>query len=170
MSLQRANVISRSTTPRHGHIFSPGSRAYFAWQAGEIDEGALNQRESGKFFPQTAGGRTDPYARDDVANAAPPPDGRIASANQSTGRHLDQPGSHWRKHEVRGGEILDVSWTFTANHVTRRWNYFITREGWDPSRVLSRDQFESQPFFQVQINLQPLAALQRHEASLAHGA
>jgi chitin-binding protein len=155
MSLHRANVISRSTTPRHGHIFSPGSRAYFAWQAGEIDEGALNQRESGKFFPHTTSGRTDPYARDDVANAAPPPDGRIASANQATGRHLDQPGSHWRKHEVRGGEILDVSWTFTANHVTRRWNYFITREGWDPARVLSRDQFEAQPFFQVQINLQP---------------
>ncbi|MFK8333001.1 lytic polysaccharide monooxygenase [Pseudomonas sp. BJa5] len=155
MSEQRANVISRSITPRHGHIFSPASRAYFAWQAGEIDEGALNQRESGKFFPHTAGGQTDPYARDDVANAAPPPDGKIASANQSTGQHLDQPGSHWRKHEVRGGETLDISWTFTANHVTRRWNYFITRQGWDPSRVLSRDQFEAQPFYQVQINLQP---------------
>ncbi|RON09676.1 hypothetical protein BK659_07025 [Pseudomonas brassicacearum] len=155
MSQNRPNTISRSNTVRHGHVFSPASRAYFAWQAGELDEGALNQRESGKFFPQTSGGLSDAYAREDVANAAPPPDGKIASANQATGKKLDDPGDHWQKHEVRSSETLDVSWHFTANHVTRRWNYFMTKEGWDPSKVLSRDQFEAEPFYTVQINLKP---------------
>lgn len=90
-----------------------------------------------------------------MANSAPPPDGKIASANQETGKFLDQPGSHWQKHEVRSGESLDISWHFTANHVTRRWNYFITKQGWDPSKELSRNQFEAEPFFTVQINLKP---------------
>ncbi|MCK3861519.1 lytic polysaccharide monooxygenase [Pseudomonas sp. B329] len=155
MSKHIANPISKSIVPRHGHIFSPASRAYFAWQAGDLDEGALNQRESGKFFPAVAGGLLDVYAPEDVANSPPPPDGKIASANQATGLFLDQPGSHWQKHEVRGGEMLDISWHFTANHVTRRWNYFITKEAWDPSQVLSRDQFEAEPFYTVQINLKP---------------
>lgn len=84
-------VASRSITLRHGHVFTPPSRAYLAWQAGEIDEGALNQRESGKFFPHSAGGQPDPFAKDDVVNALPPPDGKIASANQATGALLDQP-------------------------------------------------------------------------------
>lgn len=148
-------VASRSITLRHGHVFTPPSRAYLAWQAGEIDEGALNQRESGKFFPHSAGGQPDPFAKDDVVNALPPPDGKIASANQATGALLDQPGDHWTKHEVRSGERLDISWYFSANHVTRRWNYFITRPGWDSAQVLSRDQFEAEPFHTVQIDLQP---------------
>lgn len=155
MSKRIANTISNSTAPRHGHVFSPASRAYFAWQAGDLDEGALNQREAGKYFPAVAGGLLDVHAPQDVANSPPPPDGKIASANQATGQFLDQPGSHWQKHEVRSGEILNISWHFSASHVTRRWNYFITKEGWNPSKVLSRDQFETEPFYTVQINLQP---------------
>ncbi|VVN99809.1 lytic polysaccharide monooxygenase [Pseudomonas fluorescens] len=155
MSQIRRNTISRSNAPRHGHIFYPASRAYFAWLEGWLDEGALNQRESGKFFPLTAGNVRDFYAKDDDANVAPPPDGKIASANQLTGAKLDEPGDHWQKHDVRSCETLDVSWNFTAKHVTRRYNYFITKEKWDPSKVLSRDQFESQPFYTVQNNQQP---------------
>ena len=155
MSKHRPNVISKTGTPRHGHIFSPKSRAYFAWEAGELDEGALNQRESGKFFPQTARGLPDAYAASDVSNAAPPPDGKIASANQPTGEKLDRPGDHWHKHPVRSHEMLEVSWRFSANHVSRRWNYFITKAAWDPHQVLSRAQFEAEPFYVVQINLKP---------------
>lgn len=155
MSKYRPNTISETSTPRHGHVFSPASRAYFAWQAGDLDEGALNQREGGKFFPQTLGGIRDDFAETDDANIAPPPDGKIASANQLTGKHLDEPGDHWQKHDVRGGEILKVSWNYSARHKTRRWNYFMTKTGWDPSKVLSRDQFESEPFYTVQINHKP---------------
>lgn len=158
MSQRRPNTISRNNSPRHGHIFSPSSRAHFEWLAGRLDEGALNQRESGKFFPHRAGGLIDAFAKDDMANVPPPPDGKIASANQLTGAQLDEPGSHWQKHDVRSGETLDISWYFSAKHATRRWNYFMTKVGWDPDQVLSRDQFEEEPFYTVQINLQPFWA------------
>jgi chitin-binding protein len=155
MSQRRPNIISKGNTPRHGHVFTPASRAYFAWQDGWLDEGALNQREGGKFFPLTAGNLRDVYAKDDDANVPPPPDGKIASANQPTGARLDEPGSHWEKHDVRSCETLVVSWDYSARHKTRRWNYFLTKEGWDPEKVLSRDQFEAAPFYTAQINLQP---------------
>jgi chitin-binding protein len=155
MSQRRPNTISRNNSPRHTHVFSPSSRAHFEWLAGRLDEGALNQRESGKFFPLTSGGIRDAFAKDDDANVPPPPDGKIASANQLTGAWLDEPGSHWQKHEVRGGETLDFSWFFSAKHASRRWNYFLTKVGWDPDKVLSREQFEDEPFYTVQNNLQP---------------
>jgi chitin-binding protein len=155
MSQLQSNIASRSNTPRHGHVFSPASRAWFEWKAGRLDEGALNQRESGKFFPHTLGGLSDAYAESDDKNIAPPPDGKIASANQPTGAQLDAPGNLWTKHDVRSGETLDISWDYSARHKTRRWNYFLTKEGWDPEKVLARDQFEAEPFYTVQINLQP---------------
>lgn len=155
MKKKPMNIISRGMTPRHGHVFSPSSRAWFAWQDGLIDTGALNQCEAGKFFPAVNSGLHDPLAFDDTTNAKPPVDGNIASAGQNSNLILDEPGLHWKKHEVKGGETLDVSWHFTANHVTRRWNYFITREQWEPSEPLSRAQFEPEPFFSVEINLQP---------------
>lgn len=145
-----------SIDPLHGHVFSPASRAYFAWQEGKLNEGQLNQCESGKFFPETQGGlpeRLDPV--EDARNNTPPPDGKIASANQSGSEILDEAGSHWQKHQVKANDALDISWAFTANHVTRRWNYFITREGWDPAQPLSRAQFESEPFYMVQNNQVP---------------
>jgi chitin-binding protein len=155
MSQRNPNVISQSNTPRHGHVFSPASRAYFAWQDGDLDEGALNQREAGKFFPEITGGLTDPFAPDDEVSAEPPPDGKIASAGQLVGAFLDQPGDHWRKHEVLSGESLLVSWNFTANHPARRWDYFITEENWDSSKPLARNQFGATPFYTVQNNWQP---------------
>jgi len=96
MSQGRPNAISRSNSPKHGHVFSPSSRAHFEWLAGRLDEGALNQRESGKFFPLTAGGVRDVFAIDDDANVPPPRDGKIASADQLTGALLDEPGRHWQ--------------------------------------------------------------------------
>jgi chitin-binding protein len=140
---------------RHGHVFSPASRAYFAWQAGQMNTGQLNQREAGKFFPATRDGLTDPVAPTDQRNSLPPEDGKIASANQGDCEFLDAPGTHWQKHNVRSGEKLRISWNYSASHLTRRWNYFITREDWNPAQPLSRSQFESKPFYQVELTAQP---------------
>jgi len=158
ITLEDEAVISRekmSASTLHGHIFSPASRAYLAWQQGKLDTGALNQRESGKFFPATVSGKSDPLAADDTANQLPPPDGKIASANQATGAFLDQAGSQWQKHTVKANQLLDISWTYSAKHLTRRWNYFITRSDWNPELPLSRAQFEDKPFYQVQLTAQP---------------
>ncbi|MCS4320816.1 chitinase/predicted carbohydrate-binding protein with CBM5 and CBM33 domain [Serratia sp. BIGb0234] len=140
---------------RHGHVFSPASRAYIAWQEGKIDTGMLNQRECGKFFPALDSGLTDIVALSDVTNFLPPPDGKIASANQGNGNFLDDAGTHWPKHNVVSAEMLKISWYYSAPHSTRRWNYFITRKDWNPNLPLSRAQFEDQPFYKVELTEQP---------------
>jgi chitin-binding protein len=152
-----------SPTPYHGHVYDPGSRAWNARQMGLIDEGALNQCEGGKFFPETQGGLSDKIAPNDVPNAVPPADGKIASAGQEAGRVLDDPTKNWPRKQVSSGDAIDISWFFTAAHLTRRWNYFITKPGWDPTRPLSRDQFEAKPFTQVESTLDPFW---QHNAAL----
>ena len=140
---------------RHGHIFSPKSRIYFAWEKGQVNTGHLNQCEAGKFFPATERGLRDPLAPTDSGNSLPPRDGEILTANQGSARFLDAPGTHWDKHDVESGQILPVRWYYTAQHATRRWNYFITRNDWNPNLPLSRAQFEDKPFYQVQLHEQP---------------
>lgn len=148
--------------PRHGHVFSPESRAMYAYLEGKIDEGRLNEIEAGKFFPAARSGLRDPLAPEDVINNPPILDGEIASAGFGDARFMDEPGTHWRKHKVRPGQVLTVSWNYSAPHLSRRWVYFITRNGWDPSQKLSRAQFEDTPFYKVELTAQPF--YQHHEA------
>lgn len=155
MSTNSPKGKNQNISPMHGHVPSPASRAYIAWQAGQLDEGALNQLESGKHFPATAGGLTDPLAPQDVPSAVPPIDGKIASAGHPAAAFLDQPGDHWQKHSVRSGDKLGISWGFTARHSTRRWQYFLTKPDWDPALPLSRAQFEATPFHVVENKQQP---------------
>ncbi|GGO92024.1 lytic polysaccharide monooxygenase auxiliary activity family 9 protein [Wenjunlia tyrosinilytica] len=139
-----------SNAPRHGSVSEPPSRADIylePWQAAGL--------EAGKFFPATEAGLRDPYAPDDTVNAQPPEDGRIASAGKDFAMKLDEPRTDWTKHPVNAGQTLEISWNFHAPHKTRRWNYFLTRPGWDPSAPLTRAQFEGEPFHSVQLSCQP---------------
>lgn len=155
MSLRSESVITHSNQPRHGHVFGPMSRAAYAVSEGKIPGNKHNGLEAGKFFPNTESGLSDEFAKDDVFNGVPPIDGKIASAGHDDSSYLDLPGTHWKKHSVYSNETLNVSWAFTANHATRRWNYFITKSEWSPDQILSRGSFEEKPFYTVQNALQP---------------
>ncbi|WP_437302389.1 lytic polysaccharide monooxygenase auxiliary activity family 9 protein [Sorangium sp. So ce388] len=133
MTIQQASL-------RHGAISYPPSRSVIA-----LLEWPVNGFEGGKFFPATSGELSDPYAPEDVRNAAPPPDGRIASAGHAFASRLDEPGDRWQKHQVIAGGELNMTWSYTAPHKTRRWNYFITKPNWDPNQRLTRSQFAAEP-------------------------
>lgn len=155
MALRRWNTKSNNIEPFHGHVPTPKSRAYFAWEEGQMDLGQLNQREAGKGYPGTLAGKQDPKFPADVVCALPPPDGKIASANQGNCEFLDEPGDHWQQHEVKSGQLLDFVWEYTARHSTRRWVYFITTKDWNPDKPLSRAQFEPEPFHTVENQQNP---------------
>lgn len=75
-----------------------------------------------------------------------PPDGRIASAGHAHFGELDiQTSDRWTKRDVQAGPF-SFTWTFTANHVTRNWRYYLTRPDWNPNQPLSRASFDLQPF------------------------
>ncbi|WP_221362402.1 lytic polysaccharide monooxygenase auxiliary activity family 9 protein, partial [Streptomyces beigongshangae] len=90
-----------------------------------------------------------------MVNAQPLADGRIASAGKDHAASLDEVGRDWKKHPVTSGRNLEITWGFHAEHKTRRFNYFFTKNGWDPGRALTRAQFEAKPFHSVQLAEQP---------------
>lgn len=145
MGKTRADDIA----PAHGWMSQPPSRAILLFN-NSYPSSAL---EAGKFFPATEGGRQDPLQPSDVPSDVPPPDGKIASAGYIGGNapRLDELRD-WPKVDLGSGAEQTVVWSFTKQHRSRRYNYFVTKNGWDPARPLARAQFEAEPFATVEPN------------------
>lgn len=80
---------------------------------------------------------------------AGPADGVIASAGIGRFSTLDeQTPFRWTKTSVSAGPF-DFTWLFTANHRTTGYEYYITKPGWNPEAILTRDQFDLTPFCTV---------------------
>lgn len=69
-----------------------------------------------------------------------PPDGKIASANIFY-KLDEQTADRWAKVPMSSGPYT-FEWTLTAAHATEKWEYYITKEGWDPNSPLERSDFE----------------------------
>ncbi|GAB7532959.1 lytic polysaccharide monooxygenase [Pseudomonas sp. 3A(2025)] len=142
--------------PRHGRVTSPKSRSVILFERGEIDLGQSNEVEGGKGFPGTEGDYKDPDAPDDVLGKAPPADGLIASGGHTDERILlNRPGDIWPKHPVKSSSTLTIEWNYSMPHKTRRWTYWLTREGWDDNEQLVRAHLEDAPIHTVLNTYQP---------------
>ncbi|USD40086.1 N-acetylglucosamine-binding protein GbpA [Vibrio sp. SCSIO 43135] len=75
-----------------------------------------------------------------------PKDGEIAGAGLERFSNLnEQTADRWVKRPITAG-IQNFEWTFTVNHVTRDWKYYITQPNWNPNGVLARSSFDLTPF------------------------
>ena len=112
-------ALTTVSVDAHGYVKEPASRGY----QGFLDTQSL---EGKKGFPQ-----------------AGPADGHIASADGVLGDYtLDkQTADRWTKHTVFTGKN-NFSWTFTADHATTKWHYYITKNGWDQNKPLTRDELQ----------------------------
>jgi predicted carbohydrate-binding protein with CBM5 and CBM33 domain len=78
-----------------------------------------------------------------------PPDEHLASAGHAAFDELDvQDPYRWMKTNVQTGPFA-ISWHFTANHVSTGWQYFLTKQDWNPSAPISRSSFDLEPFCTV---------------------
>jgi predicted carbohydrate-binding protein with CBM5 and CBM33 domain len=78
-----------------------------------------------------------------------PVDGRIGSAQWKDGYEMDaQSATRWNKTPMSAGPH-QFTWKFTAPHNTTKYEYFITKNDWNPNQVLSRASFEGKPFCTV---------------------
>ncbi|MBE8578084.1 N-acetylglucosamine-binding protein GbpA [Vibrio sp. OPT18] len=83
-----------------------------------------------------------------------PADGKIASAQSSLAAALDeQKADRWVKRPIKSGSQY-FEWTFTANHKTRDWKYYITQPDWNPNQPLARSSFDLTPFCVVEGNME----------------
>ncbi|MGM9902847.1 hypothetical protein A5844_001541 [Enterococcus sp. 10A9_DIV0425] len=138
-------ALSSVDVSAHGYVSEPISRGYQGnldkagnWNAAFQKYGKVidepQSLEAPKGFP-----------------AAGPADGKIASANGAVGDFLldQQTSALWTKQNLTTGANT-FTWTFTANHVTTKWHYYITKNGWDQNKPLTRDELE--PIGEIQGN------------------
>lgn len=120
----------------HGYISAPESRSLLCSKGGNSNCGPI------QYEPQSLEGPSG-YP------SGGPADGRLASAGLTQFGSMDeQTSTRWTKRAIKAG-AQTFSWTFTANHATRNWRYYITRADWNPNTKLSRASFETQPFCTV---------------------
>ncbi|WP_444900315.1 lytic polysaccharide monooxygenase [Microbulbifer sp. VAAC004] len=95
-----------------------------------------------------------------------PADGQIASAGNSSWSELNEQSSdRWVKNYISSG-WQTFKWHFTANHVSRDWKYYITKENWNPNVPLTRDQFDLNPFCEVDGNYEQPPTNMTHECQV----
>ena len=117
----------------HGYVESPASRAFACKQQKNTNCGSVQYEpqsvEGPKGFPERG-----------------PKDGQLASAGRTPFFPLDvQNTSRWSRNVIDNAKI-DFQWFLTAVHKTTKWEYFITKTGWDANQPLARSQFELTPF------------------------
>ncbi|WP_176735142.1 lytic polysaccharide monooxygenase, partial [Aeromonas hydrophila] len=76
-----------------------------------------------------------------------------------------QTSDRWTRREVQAGPFA-ISWTFTANHVTRNWRYYLTKQDWNPNQPLTRAAFELTPFCVVDGNMTQPPKQVTHQCNL----
>jgi predicted carbohydrate-binding protein with CBM5 and CBM33 domain len=124
----------------HGYISQPESRNYLCKTGGNSQCGGVQWEpqsvEGPSGFPQSG-----------------PQDGQIASAGSTRWSELNvQTSDRWTKRDVQAGPFA-ISWTFTANHVTRNWRYYLTKQDWNPNQPLTRASFDLNPFCVIEGNM-----------------
>lgn len=124
----------------HGYIQEPASRAYQCKLGQNLDCGNVTWEpqsvEQGSGFPSTK----------------LPLDGELASASIPTFSQLNrQSMDAWAKTPIKAGK-QKFTWNHTAPHKTTSWTYYITKQGWDANKPLTRSALELTPFCTVQGN------------------
>ncbi|MGW8379964.1 lytic polysaccharide monooxygenase auxiliary activity family 9 protein [Streptomyces sp. ODS28] len=79
-----------------------------------------------------------------------PEDGKLCSAGKGGFGALDDPrGGKWPTTKLQAGKSHTFGWQITAAHRTTDFRYYITKDGWDPSKPLTRADLEKKPFLKV---------------------
>ncbi|MFE6717444.1 lytic polysaccharide monooxygenase [Streptomyces albidoflavus] len=102
--------------------------------------------------------------------AAGPADGSICSAGNTGFKQLDAAktpnGADWPTTQVSGGQGYTFRWQITARHATTDFRYYITKDGWDSSKPLTRAALEPQPFLTLPYGGQQPPATLSHQGTI----
>ncbi|KUJ66234.1 chitin-binding protein [Streptomyces albus subsp. albus] len=99
-----------------------------------------------------------------------PADGTICSGGHPEFAQLDDPrGGNWPTTKVTAGQDYTFRWQFTAPHATTDFRYYITRDGYDPSRPITRANLEPAPFLAIPYNGQRPPMTLSHTGRLPSG-
>lgn len=150
-------VATGGTASAHGYTTSPVSRQMHCNQGTVSNCGGIQWEpqsvEGPKGFP--GGG---------------PADGQICSGGNGRFGQLDDPrGGNWPTTQLSAGQNHTFSWKNTAMHRTTDYRYYITRNGWNQNRALTRADLEPAPFLTVSMGGRQPGTTESHTGRLPSG-
>ena len=140
MAMAVATIVTMAIAPAahaHGYSTSPTSRALYCHQGTVTDCGQIQWEpqsvEGPKGFP-----------------SAGPVDGTLCAGGNARFAELDDPrNGNWPTNSVSSGQNYQFSWHIAVSHSTTDFKYYLTKPGWDPTQVLTRDSLDLTPFLTV---------------------
>ncbi|MER6389966.1 lytic polysaccharide monooxygenase [Streptomyces sp. NPDC059382] len=152
-----ATLLGTPTASSHGYTDTPISRQKLCANKTVSNCGQI------QWEPQSAEGFKG-------FPAAGPADGKICAAGNAQFAELDDPrGGTWPATRVSSGQSYAFRWQFTANHSTTDFKYYVTRNGWDPTKPLTRAALDPQPFLTVAYNGARPAMTTVHQGAMPSG-
>jgi chitin-binding protein len=127
-------VLFAGVAQAHGYTTNPVSRSSLCAQGKVTGCGDI------QYEPQSVEGPKN-------FPAAGPADGKICAGGIARFAQLDDPrGGAWPATKLTSGAAYNFTWHFTAIHATTSFRYFVTKDGWDPTKPLTRAQLTLTPF------------------------
>ncbi|MGG7465192.1 lytic polysaccharide monooxygenase auxiliary activity family 9 protein [Plantibacter sp. YIM 135347] len=74
------------------------------------------------------------------------PDGQLCAAGNAKFAGLDAPSDDWPTTDLPGGEDYTLNFKNTVAHNPYTFNYYVTKDGYDPKQPLTWNDLESTPF------------------------
>ncbi|WP_431780232.1 lytic polysaccharide monooxygenase auxiliary activity family 9 protein [Streptomyces chumphonensis] len=150
-------LTSAGPATAHGYTTTPLSRQLHCAQGTVSGCGAI------RWEPQSVEGLKGFPGRG-------PSDGTICAGGNARFAELDDPrGGAWPATQLSGGQQYTFTWRNTAPHRTTKYEYFITRDGYDPTRPLTRSDLEAQPFLTVNLGGRQPATVESHTGRIPAG-
>ena len=132
-------LLTASEARAHGTTLSPASRNYVCRYLDRDSE------------PCAHAWRTNPQAlydwmglliaRADGRHRQLIPDGELCSAGDPKFAAFDRPSTQWLATGIEPGRQT-FKWVLNAPHATLYYRFFLTKEGWDPTKPLRWDDLE----------------------------
>ncbi|KID32159.1 lytic polysaccharide monooxygenase auxiliary activity family 9 protein [Prauserella rugosa] len=144
------------TASAHGYTQNPTSRQL------HCSEGAVTECGPIQYEPQSVEGPKG-------FPEAGPADGTLCAGGNEQFAQLDDPAKDWPTTPLPAGTDYEFTWELTAAHATTTFRYFVTKDGWDPSEPITRDQLEAEPFLTVDLEGQRPPFTVTHEGTLPEG-
>jgi predicted carbohydrate-binding protein with CBM5 and CBM33 domain len=147
-----ATVLPATTAEAHGASASPGSRTYLCFQDAHWTGGDLDARNPACKQAIAEGGKQPLWDWPGVGNSGTKgrtrgyiPDGKICSANNPTYAAYDAARADWPATHLTSGATWDFTFPSHDGHPGTFYLY-ITKDGYDPTKLLAWDDLEDQPF------------------------
>ncbi|GHF47783.1 hypothetical protein GCM10018783_16370 [Streptomyces griseosporeus] len=145
-------ITTGAPAQAHGTPMKPGSRTFLCWQDALTDTGEIKPVNPACRAAQQVSGTTPFYnwfsvLRSDGAGRTRGfvPDGALCSGGNPNFTGFDQPRADWPVTHLTSGATVDFSYNAWAAH-PGWFRVYLTKDGFDPTRTLTWDALEDQPF------------------------